>query len=48
MSNQQKVLFIDDEVRVLKGIELNLGRKYNLTVVSSGKDGFFGKEKLSY
>ena len=38
MSNQPKVLFIDDEERVLKGIELNLGRKYNLTVVSSGKD----------
>ena len=38
MSNQPKVLFIYDEERVLKGIELNLGRKYNLTVVSSGKD----------
>ena len=38
MSAQPKVLFIDDEERVLKGIELNLGRKYNLTVASSGKD----------
>ena len=38
MGNESKVLFIDDEERVLKGIELNLGRKYNLTVVSSGKD----------
>ena len=29
MNDLPKVLFVDDEESVLKGIELNLGRKYD-------------------
>ena len=38
MTTQPKILFVDDEKFVLKGIDLNLGRKYDLTFASSGKE----------
>ena len=31
----EKVLIVDDELSILKGIDLNLGRKFNLTTVNS-------------
>lgn len=37
MNELSRVLFVDDEKSVLKGIDLNLGRKYNLTLVSSAE-----------
>ena len=38
MNELPKVLFVDDEESVLKGIELNLGRKYDVTTAISGND----------
>lgn len=38
MNELPKVLFVDDEESVLKGIELNLGRKYDITTATSGND----------
>ena len=33
-----KVLIVDDEVSILKGIKLNLGRNFNLTTASSPEE----------
>ena len=38
MNIRPKVLIVDDDKSVLKGIKLNLGRKYDLTVALSGKE----------
>mgnify|MGYP001487479985 FL=1 len=38
MKKLPKILFVDDEQSVLKGIELNLGRKYDVTVANSAND----------
>ncbi len=35
-----KVLVVDDENLILKGINLNLGRKFNLTTANSPEDAF--------
>lgn len=37
MTNLPKILFVDDEKSVLKGLELNLGRIYDVTTVSSAQ-----------
>ena len=34
-----RVLFVDDEPAILKGFKLNLGRKYQVFVAESGRDG---------
>ncbi|MEK9772039.1 MAG: response regulator [Opitutae bacterium] len=34
-----KVLFVDDEPAILKGFKLNLGRKYQVFLAESGRDG---------
>lgn len=34
-----KVLFVDDELSILKGFKLNLGRKYDVHVAESGSEG---------
>ena len=36
----EKVLIVDDEEAILKGIDLNLGRKFNLTTANSPEDAF--------
>ena len=38
MKKLPKILFVDDEQSVLKGIELNLGRKYDVIVANSAND----------
>ena len=36
----EKVLIVDDEDSILKGIDLNLGRKFNLTTANSPEGAF--------
>jgi CheY-like chemotaxis protein len=38
-SAKPKVLFVDDEPSILKGFELNLGRKYDVFTAESGGEG---------
>ena len=38
-TNKPKVLFVDDEVSILKGFKLNLGRKYEVFIADSGSEG---------
>ncbi len=38
-SSKAKVLFVDDELPILKGIKLNLGRKYDVFTAESGSEG---------
>ena len=33
-----KILFVDDEESILKGVKLNLGRMYDISTASSGRD----------
>ena len=33
-----KILFVDDEESILKGVKLNLGRTYDISTASSGRD----------
>ena len=34
-----RILFVDDEESILQGFKLTLGRKYEISVASSGKEG---------
>ncbi len=36
----EKILVVDDEESILKGINLNLGRVFNLTIANSPKEAF--------
>ena len=38
-TTKPKVLFVDDEVSILKGFKLNLGRKYEVFTADSGSEG---------
>jgi len=38
-TTKPKVLFVDDEISILKGFTLNLGRKYELFTADSGSEG---------
>ena len=38
-STKPKVLFVDDESSILKGFQLNLGRKYDVFTAESGGEG---------
>ena len=38
-STKPKVLFVDDELSILKGFQLNLGRKYDVFTAESGGEG---------
>ena len=40
-----KVLIVDDEVPILNGIKLNLGRTYDLTLVSGGLEAIKAAEE---
>ncbi len=33
-----KILFVDDEESILRGVKLNLGRTYDISTASSGRD----------
>jgi len=33
-----KILFVDDEDSILKGVKLNLGRTYDILTAPSGRD----------
>jgi len=38
MTRSPKILFVDDDIHVLKAIELNLGRKFDLRTVTSAEE----------
>ncbi len=38
-ATKPKVLFVDDEKSILKGLQLNLGRKYDIFLAESGGEG---------
>ena len=38
-ASKAKILFVDDEPSILKGFQLNLGRKYEVFVAESGAEG---------
>ena len=40
-----KVLIVDDEVPILNGIKLNLGRAFDLTLAESGEEAIKAAEK---
>ena len=43
-----KVLIVDDEVSILKGIKLNLGRNFNLTTASSPENPQRSRAKRTF